>query len=308
MRLTYEILIEYLTVNKYLGAVSTYNDKLKLEAKLSILGHALEKGLSLPNPKNGFGEKKVVEIFRLLDIYEREYNDMDFIKSLVEILHAYFQFNIRCGHVNESLFKKFKTDYSKIIIEGDTGVELIKKNEIETFSKINFDSFSKSRHSVRDFSGLPVDINIVLQAIEISRKTPSSCNRQPWRVYVIKDAEKRKSIFEWQLGTRGFSESIGVIIVITCSLKYYFLGETHQGYIDGGLYSMTVIYALHSLGLGAIPLTLGLPSNKLRYLYRELDIKKDEMPIMMIGVGVLKENFVVARSVRKEITEYTKIM
>jgi nitroreductase len=110
------------------------------------------------------------------------------------------------------------------------------------------------------------------------------------------------------MGSRGFSDTINTAIVVKCSLKHYFMGEIHQAYVDGGLYAMSLMYALHSLGVGTIPLTLGMTSNKLKSLHNTFHEGKDELPILIIGVGALKDTFKVAISNRKDISEYVKII
>ena len=39
--------------------------------------------------------------------------------------------------------------------------------------------------------------------------------------------------------------------------------EVHQAYVDGGLYAMNLINALHSLGIGTIPLSVAFGYDKL---------------------------------------------
>lgn len=304
-RLLYEILKEYTNIIKYLGAVSLNKDKEKIEAKISIISHAIEKGLSLPNPKVGFGESKISNILEYLEIYQKQYSDNKFICRNVPILKAYFKFNHIAGHDNIDLYKRYKSIIKNLELSYyKGGIETIYKNDIIKYSNIDFDNFTKKRYSIRDFSSEPISINTINKALEIAKKSPSACNRQPWKVYVFKNTEIKDKLLKWQMGSRGFSSNIDTAIVVTCSLKKYFIGETHQAYVDGGLYSMTLIYALHSLGVGTIPLTLGLPSNKLKPLYNEFKINKDELPILVIGVGALKDKTKVAISDRIDISEY----
>lgn len=63
---------------------------------------------------------------------------------------------------------------------------------------------------------------------------------------------------------------------------------------------MNLINALHSLGLGTIPLSCGFTHDKLKKLV-DFDIPQNEVPIVIIGVGNLLENFNVAISKRKDI-------
>ena len=102
-------------------------------------------------------------------------------------------------------------------------------------------------------------------------------------------------ITEWTLLSQ-----IRTSILVTANLKAFLYYEIHQAYIDGGLYAMNLINALHSLGLGTIPLSCGFTHDKLKGL-ADFDIPKNEVPIVIIGVGNLLENFNVAISKRKNI-------
>lgn len=83
------------------------------------------------------------------------------------------------------------------------------------------------------------------------------------------------------------------------------MGESHLPYVDGGLYAMTLMYALHAQGLGTIPLTTGLMPNQLKKLYSQFEVKDNEVPVLLIGVGNLKEKFEVAMSHRYDYKTYT---
>lgn len=87
---------------------------------------------------------------------------------------------------------------------------------------------------------------------------------------------------------------------MTANLKAFLSYEIHQAYIDGGLYAMNLINALHSLGLGTIPLSSGFEENKLKRL-EEFGVSENEVPIVIIGFGELPRNFKIAVSNRKDI-------
>lgn len=53
-----------------------------------------------------------------------------------------------------------------------------------------------SRKSVRKFSGDPVSLEDVLQALEASTQAPSGANQQPWRFIVLTDPDLRSRVRE----------------------------------------------------------------------------------------------------------------
>ena len=87
-----------------------------------------------------------------------------------------------------------------------------------------------------------------------------------------------------------------------CGIKVY---EVHQAYVDGGLYAMNLINALHSLGIGTIPLSVAFGYDKLDNL-SQFDIPRNEIPIVIIGAGYILDNFNVAVSSRKSINRTNK--
>lgn len=309
LRIIIELINEYKTLSKHLGAFNTYKKKEKLEADITIKVHAIEKGLAMANPRVGFGEQKIEDLLNVLNSYRKCFGDIQFLNHSIPVLESYFNFNIENQYSNQILFEKFNKLKQTLKVNPcyRGGTINLSKNYITANSQINFDEFINSRYSIRDFSDDPIDEKLIINALQISRKTPSSCNRQAWKVHVFRDKIKKKELLEFQ-GNRGFIDQIDTAIIVSCSLNSFFIHERHQAYIDGGLYAMTLIYALHSQGLGTIPLTMAMTSSKMNIFYKKFNIEKELVPILIIGVGNLKENFKVALSERKNIEEYVKFI
>lgn len=295
----------YLSNN--LGAANLFNTQVKFEAYLTIKYHSIEKGLALPSPRIGFGEKKVYELIDLTVEYFSKFKNKAFLREQINILDSYFDFQTKNNHTNNDLINKFN-NLKRIVSIDDyekCGILTMSKNEVLDTTDINFDKFVSSRYSVRDFSSEPVSRLIINQALKIAKKTPSACNRQPWHVYVY-NGERKKGLLKWQGGTPGFSDSIDTALLITCDYNGYFIHEKYQPYVDGGLYAMTLMYAFHSLGIGTIPLTTAKKINDLDFLYKKELIPSNQVPILIIGIGHLKEEFNVALSNRIPVDRYVE--
>lgn len=163
----------------------------------------------------------------------------------------------------------------------------------------DFKSFVKSRHSVRFFKNQIPEKDKIEEALRIAQFTPSACNRQGWKTHVFLGKES-VNLIKWQCGARGFEKEILGSILVTANLKAFFFYEVHQAYIDGGLYAMNLINALHSLGFGTIPLSMGFDCSKLATL-KKFHIQESEVPIVIIGFGELEDRFKIAISKRKSI-------
>jgi iodotyrosine deiodinase len=52
----------------------------------------------------------------------------------------------------------------------------------------------KTRRTVRDFSGEPIDAEVIRLAVATAHTAPSGANRQPWRFVVVSDPELKQMI------------------------------------------------------------------------------------------------------------------
>ena len=111
-------------------------------------------------------------------------------------------------------------------------------------------------------------------------------------------------LFELQNGNRGFAEFVNRLIMVSADLQGFTSeGERHQAWTDGGMFSMSLVYALHSLGVGTCCLNLchGVKTDKA--MKKAAKIPASEVLVMMIAVGHLPGKFKVAASPRKPLQE-----
>lgn len=172
------------------------------------------------------------------------------------------------------------------------------------------ESFFLSRHSIREFRPEKVRKDILHHAIELSRKTPSACNRQPWHVYHITDTDKIQLALSHQSGNRGFGHLVHNLLVICSDIRAFNPGsERYQHWIDGGMYSMSLIYTLHSLGISSCCLnwsTQGNIDKKFRATFPEID--NSHTIIMMLAIGLAEHEQNICASPRKPMIEiYSEI-
>ena len=66
---------------------------------------------------------------------------------------------------------------------------------------------------------------------------------------------------------------------------------------------MSIIYALHSIGLATCCLNLSLSPKQDKKLLKVAKLQPEEMPIMMVAVGHYKASFKVASSERRDLSE-----
>lgn len=113
--------------------------------------------------------------------------------------------------------------------------------------------------------------------------------------------KKVRPLLTHQNGNKGFRNSINNILVVTGKLSYMRNPfERHQIYIDGGLFSMSLIYALHSLKLGVCPLNWCANIKNDIEVRKILNLPRDEEIIMFLVVGYKKMEYSISRSKRLE--------
>jgi len=168
------------------------------------------------------------------------------------------------------------------------------------------EAFFETRHSIRNFDTGDVPISDIQRAVGMARKAPSVCNRQGARVHCFQEASVA---LKWQPGNTGFGHLASRALVVTADLMAFSsVGERHQVYVDGGLFAMSLVYALHALGHGTCMLAWSQERDRNRQAKADLSIPDSETIIMMIAVGRLPETLSVARSWRRPVSDILRVV
>jgi len=295
---------------KYSFEFGKKKTKRHAEADLIFFYHKIEKGLSLPDRRIGFGKKHINHLVSLLEKYVLNYGWDKMAFAAFNILYEYYHFNESQGLKLRKLYRKLKKIESTLPENEHLdigGAFKITKNEIREKVNSNFRDFAWSRYSIRDFAEGEVSLNLIEEAVHIAQKTPSVCNRQSSKVHVY-EGSKKNEVLKLHKGGSAFARKANKILIVTSDLRdFRGVIERNQSYIDGGMYAMSLIYALHSLGMGTCALNLSITNNQERQLKRTASINDAETLIMMIAVGVLPEEFSVASSPRRNAQEVITI-
>lgn len=295
------------------GSVRGLHNRATLAASMIMDYHRIEKGLSLKLPRLGFGSEWIISRFiPNIKTYIVLYGQDKLVNICQSVLQSYKEFHQEQQHILPQFFAEIKV-LEKIIndvqsrtdsIKGEGGTITVYREQILKDSSIDLMSFVQSRHSIRHFYDSPVSREIIKQAIKISSFTPSVCNRQPWYIYIYEDYQSIEQLFQLQNGNSGFGEQVKTVLLVTGDISQMLsIGERNQCFIDGGMYSMSLVYALHSLGLGTCCLNLSIDSKTDLSLRKIAKIRDCHTPLMMIAVGNLPSDFQVAVSPRKSISE-----
>lgn len=283
-----------------------------MEAKILRQTHILEKGMSLSNPRAGFGKDKINELFKFIDEYISMGYDTNSaaLKNAVNVLFAYIEFQKNLNFENEELNQKINSYGKYFDKDMSAGIIHLKKEDVLKDAKSDFERFFNSRHSVRQFDSKPVDTEIIKKAVKLAMKAPSACNRQSAKVYLFKNKDDNKYLSEYVAGNTGFADEVQNYLVITADVSaFYDAFERNQIYVDGTLLAMSLVEALHYYGIGSCMLQNGEICQKDKEIRNRLKVFPDnEKIILFIAVGYYKDEFNVAVSQRKNVEDVFKVI
>ena len=283
----------------------------RVAADLIRYTHSIEKGLSIENPRLGFGHKKqelILQYINKLKSSDSEYHK-EAIKMSIDALNEYIKFH-DSKSFSDDFILKLKDFLKNNEINEDVkygGVLDIKYDNLN-FNVEEIEKLFNTRHSIRDFSNTEVDLDKLKKAIKLAQRAPSACNRQAVRVYVL-DKTRLKEMDGWLEGVGGFQDAVDKYILICSKLSSYTEKEAYQHVVSSSIYAGYLSLTLHLYGLGACVIQRAVTySKKWDKIRNNFNIPEDEQAICLLGVGNLKGAYKVPVSHRLENNEMIKFL
>lgn len=285
--------------------------KTKLSSELLFQYHKIEKGLVMPGAHRLFGVEPAQAAIKLCRRWVKlgyPQRDPVFLGAL-ETLRSYHQ-----RLLAEALdphrqilppLERLFTDFQQRTPELATPVPLNSLlNEGYNEQSQGFQRLAIARRSVRNFKPDPVPMELIESAARSAQLSPSACNRQPCRVYIVSDAARRKELLSFQNGNRGFGHTVPHVAILTADEDCFFdASERHEPYIDGGLFAMSFILALRDLGVGSCCLNWCVPPKNDVEVHRRFAIPDSQRIIMLLAIGYDADEIQVPRSPRRLDTD-----
>lgn len=293
LRITMISLNDYINYIKYCGF--PYNKKDKIEWRILLLSHSLEKGLSIQNPRIDFGIEKASDLKKLLIIYDNKESYV--YKEGISVLSAYIDYR-----------KKNNLDYGLFVIPNVNfdskggGITKLTINDVK-YNETNFIELCKKRHSVRNFSAKYVSIDDVKKAVQIALTCPSACNRQMIKVYTTNDIKKNSKIAKLIPGNIGFKDENCRYLILTSDMKAFDYYEINQWYLNGGIFISYLQLAFTSNNIGSCIYQWPKIKDNNKKLKQLLNIPKNEEVLTILAVGYYKDDFVVLKAKRKNVDD-----
>ncbi|MDP8016041.1 nitroreductase family protein [Prescottella equi] len=279
--------------------------------RIMLVVHSLEKGMAHRSPRS-FGATKAASLVKLLRAADYENHGSTAYAMGVSVLRSWREFHaeradrdLNAYGIVDSFLNE--VDTSELAIS-PAGVRAIADRDPQRWSGLPFADFVSSRHSTRRYAATPVSDQVLDEAVGLAMLSPSACNRQMVRVHMIDDPVGKRLLYNTLHGTGGVDYEncrIGVVTYDSRSLEFY--GERNQGYLNAGLFAMTLIYALHWKGVGACLLQFGNTTAEERILVERLGLAPSERIAVGLSIGQLEASDTVPASVRRTVAEVLRV-
>ena len=256
--------------------------------------HRLEKGLIMKERRSVFATDYINDIVNNYKILSEAYwelgneIDTDLLVWSGAVLSKYF-----ASVGDHPQIKKARETFSSVkpykdpILNPDVLVPFFRKDrEYHSVSYDNLYKLALQRRSVRWYINKAVPRDLIEKAVNVATLSPTACNRQPFEFRIFDAEDLKNTVGSIPMGIKGFYEEIPVFVVLVGKLSAYISErDRHVIYIDGGLTSMSFMYALETLGLSSVPINWPDIEALERKMESLLNLKDDERPLMLMGVG-----------------------
>lgn len=296
---------------KYSKSINNNDSSEKIISSIIVTYHTLEKGMTMGIMRLGFGQDKIEKLIDLCDLYINKYNTTnEMLLEAIGVISEYDTVHKQSNYIlNNKLQKKIDQIRSNCNNQYITHQLLYSEEDFFSKSDSPFDIFSSSRFSLRDFSKTGnIDLKIIEKSVALAQNAPSTCNRQSVRIHIIADKKMLSEVLLLQHGNRGFGNRADKLIIVTSDLQDWHGGNERYGpYLDAGIYTMNLLYSLHFYKVGACALNWYTSIENDIKLRELVGIPDNEIVVVIIACGLLKAEFKIAKSKRRNYKSIMRI-
>ena len=265
--------------------------------------HAIEKSLSSRNFDKNRGRAPSI---LLRDFLTQSMSNRDFKETYTD-LPAYKVLELFDNKVNRGLVTpSMRSFFSEQVQEEkvNVGANWVKGEKVPKNWSSNQKSQLFSRHSARDFSSREVSETSMDIVLRNAFSAPSACNRNPWYVYKTNQRNVIDRVLRYQNGNSGFGHlSQGLFIVTVDLFAYDSAAERRQAWVDGGIFLMNLVTAIHVEGMVSCCLNWCKYPWQEKPLKTDLKIPKNREIIAMLALGYPNKQYKVCASQRPPLND-----
>lgn len=130
---------------------------------------------------------------------------------------------------------------------------------------MKFDELILKRESCRNYNGEPVDTDLLLKCVDAARLSPSACNSQPWKYYIINSGENAEKIRDCiqPNGANKFVQNCPAFAIVTerpATLKSFVIEKVKnsQKWAENDIGLSVAHYCLQAADLGLGTCIIGM--------------------------------------------------
>lgn len=267
--------------------------------------HVVEKGLTMPARRMGFGQERVQVLLSRLRSFELAYGCADFhVRHAISVVRAYAELH-RCweGKTESPDFWK-KVDVFSAAHQNIPPAIQLHFTKDEFFADLDkpFPVFAASRHTVRHYALSALPMERIRAAVRLASMAPCACNRQYVRVHCVSGKDQITPLLELQGGNRGFGHLADKLLIVTADLRGLVAErERNDLFTNGGIFLMNLSYALHSQRIAHCILNWSKSPDDDCILRQLITLNDSESVIAFLTCGEAPDEFDVASSPRKPL-------
>lgn len=276
-------------------------------ARLIMQYHIVEKGLTMPDRRLGFGQDVVLGLMRKVDAFAVDFGTDDpQWRHAVGVLRAYADLHRDFPLRADLDLVTFLSRYPDVPASVQPHLSSVAFYARRTAS---FPEFSAARHTLRHYAKMELSVERLRAAVELCRNTPTACNRQYCRVYCLTDKEMIAQLLEIQGGSRGFGHLADKLLVVVADLEgVSFVRERDDVFTNGGLFLMNLCYSLFYHQIAHCVLNWSREPWEDLQARKILPIKKSETIVALLTCGETPETVDVCASPRRPVEEIFKVL
>ena len=298
-------------MQRFLNYSGAFGDetKEKLQAKIIILYHVIEKGLTMPNRRLWFGRDVIMALITAVQRFENKYglNDRQVVHA-AGVVRSYYDLHLQEyrnmpaeANVMWNQLKDFV--HIHMAIQSANQAHCSREGFYE-HREASFFDFAHARHTIRNYAQKELPMQRIRDAVTLALTTPSACNRQYCRVHCINDKTVINELLAIQGGCRGFGHLCNKLLIVTADLEGIDVPrERDDLFTNGGMFLMNLCYSLFYYQVAHCILNWSRTPSEDLHMRKVINIRDSETVIAVLTCGETPDEFDIAASPRKELRE-----
>ena len=283
-------------------------------AKIVVSYHVIEKGLTMPNRRLGFGVGVLTDLMKQIDGFVAKYGmEEGQLLHAIGVVKSYTLLHRDNGYDfgREKSFADALMVFCKRYGKVPTAVELhLTREAFYNGRNADFPVFAAARHTVRHYDpSRRVPLDKIERAVALAQTAPSACNRQHGRCYCLTNKETCRRVLELQGGNWGFGHLADKVLLVAADLQDIVLPrERNDAFVNGGIFLMNLCYALYYEEVAHCILTWAQDPQKDVLLRKLVPLKEAEVVVALLCCGEAPDEFDIAASPRRNVESVLTIV